>query len=216
MLETNVIETRFSVLEQKIVALTASNEELLASNAELLSQRDQYKKLYLSTLELCRKLEQGILGQKRERFSSNEEQLTLALLGTFLEKQPLSEEFTKEKVSAHTRKKPTGRMDIPDHLPHVDVEVLPPEVRQKGLDAFERIGEEITKTLERRPASLVVVCTHKPKFVLKGRDRTAETKVFQATPPELPIERGLAGPGLLADTIVRRWQDHLPTPRRTF
>jgi hypothetical protein len=31
--------------------------------------------------------------------------------------------------------------------------------------------------------------------------------------PELPIARGLAGPGLLADTIVKRWQDHLPLNR---
>jgi transposase len=38
---------------------------------------------------------------------------------------------------------------------------------------------------------------------------------------EPPIARGLAGPGMLADMIVRRWQDHMPlhclalmTPRR--
>jgi transposase len=28
--------------------------------------------------------------------------------------------------------------------------------------------------------------------------------------PELPIERRVAGPGMLADTVVKRWQDHLP------
>ncbi|MCC6748341.1 MAG: IS66 family transposase [Deltaproteobacteria bacterium] len=55
--------------------------------------------------------------------------------------------------------------------------------------------------------------THKPKFVPKERERCAATEVLQASPPELPIERGLAGPGLLADTIVRRWQDHLPLHR---
>ena len=31
--------------------------------------------------------------------------------------------------------------------------------------------------------------------------------------PELPTERGLAGPGMLADTIVRRWQYHCPLNR---
>jgi len=31
--------------------------------------------------------------------------------------------------------------------------------------------------------------------------------------PALPIPMGLAGPGLLADTIVRRWQDHQPLHR---
>jgi hypothetical protein len=40
-----------------------------------------------------------------------------------------------------------------------------------------------------------------------GRD------VHQAEPSELPIERGLAGPALLAGSIVRRWYDHLPPHR---
>jgi len=59
----------------------------------------------------------------------------------------------------------------------------------------------------------VVVRVHKPKFVRKDRERMAETEVLCAPSPELPVERGLAGPGLLADTIVRRWQDHLPLNR---
>jgi hypothetical protein len=54
---------------------------------------------------------------------------------------------------------------------------------------------------------------HKPKFVPKDRERGGETKVLQSPTPELPIERGLAGPGLLADTVVKRWQDHLPLYR---
>ena len=50
-------------------------------------------------------------------------------------------------------------------------------------------------------------------LLITGGDATAETTVLQAPPPELPIDRALAGPGLLADTIVRRWQDHLPLHR---
>jgi len=38
--------------------------------------------------------------------------------------------------------------------------------------------------------------------------------VLIAEPPERPIERGLAGPSLLAKTIVYRWQDHLPLYRQ--
>src|SRR5262249_49051184 len=34
-----------------------------------------------------------------------------------------------------------------------------------------------------------------------------------AEPAELPIPRGRAGPGMLADSIVRRWQDHQPLHR---
>ena len=28
--------------------------------------------------------------------------------------------------------------------------------------------------------------------------------------PELPIPRGMAGPGMLADTLVKQWDDHAP------
>jgi transposase len=93
------------------------------------------------------------------------------------------------------------------------IEVLPPEVEKKGLDAFERIGEDVCETVERRPASVVVARVVRPKFVAKDRERDAETRVFVAEPLALPIPRGLAGPGMLADTIVKRWQDHLPLNR---
>ena len=67
--------------------------------------------------------------------------------------------------------------------------------------------------LERRPASLVVARIIKPKFVRKDRARSEGAEIVVGQTPELPIERGLAGPGLLADTIVKRWQDHLPLHR---
>ncbi len=91
--------------------------------------------------------------------------------------------------------------------------MLPPEVEKRGLDAFERIGEDVSKTLERRPSAFVVARAIRPKFVRRDRERDAETQVLIAEPTLLPIPRGLAGPGMLADTIVKRWQDHMPLHR---
>lgn len=209
-----------SAAKTELTSLQEQVRELSAMVERLTAEREEYRKLYLCTLELCRKLELGILGQKRERVDADGAQLTLSLLGLMLgssagadqEKEPAPEPSPTE-VRAHTRPKPTGRKPLPENLPRVDIEVVPPEVEQQGRDAFECIGEDVTETVERRPASLVVVRTHKPKFVPKGRDRLAETTVLQGATPDLPIERGLAGPGLLADTIVRRWQDHLPLHR---
>ncbi|PCC72501.1 Transposase [Nannocystis exedens] len=92
--------------------------------------------------------------------------------------------------------------------------MLPPEVQQEGLAAFKRIGEEISEVIERRPESLVVVRLVRPKFVRIVEDLADPSPVKIAEPPERPIERGLAGPGMLADTIVRRWQDHTPLHRQ--
>jgi transposase len=202
-----LLEERVADLEKQLVVVLAANERLAA-------EREEYRKLYVQALELCKKLEAGIVGPKRERLSSSDAQLTLALLAQLLGERAASAPAEPvEKVRAHTRARPTGRKPLPEHLPRVDIEILPPEVEQHGRDAFERIGEDVSETVERRPASLVVVRVHKPKFVPKTRDRLAETHVVQASPPELPIPRALAGPGMLADTVVKRWQDHLPLHR---
>lgn len=177
-------------------------------------ERDQYKKLYVDMLAHCRKLELGIMGQKSERFIGNEAQLTLSVLGSVVQ-PPAAPPAEETKIEEHTRKKPTGRKPLPEHLPRVDIEVLPPEVEAQGTDAFEKIGEDVTETIERRPASTLVVRVHRPKFVAKNKAETVTSAtVLQSPPPELPIPRGLAGPALLADTIVKRWQDHLPLHRQ--
>ncbi len=51
------------------------------------------------------------------------------------------------------------------------------------------------------------------RFVRKDRDPSETTVVYSADTVEMAIPRGLAGPGMLADTIVRRWQDHQPFNR---
>lgn len=183
-------------------------------------ERDEYRALYLQTMERCRKLEIGLLGQKSEKLRGNEAQLSLDVLSLVLgERQhadldaALAFAAEEQEIPAHKRRKPTGRKPIPEHLPRVEITVLPPEVEKGGLDAFERIGEDVSETLERRPSALVVARVVRPKFVRKDRERDAETEVLVAEPPLLPIPRGLAGPGMLADTIVKRWQDHLPLHR---
>jgi len=183
------------------------------------SERDEYKRHYVLLLEAYRKLEAGLYGQKRERFVGGGEQLTLSLLAMLVgdearESTPEPTAAAEQQVEAHTRRRPTGRKPLPEGLPRIDIEVVPPDVQRQGLDAFERIGEDTSETVERRPSSFVVVRTVRPKYVPKERPRgESGPQVLQAPAPELPIPRSIAGPGLLAETIVRRWQDHLPLYR---
>jgi transposase len=183
-------------------------------------ERDEYRRLYMEMMERCRKLERGLLASKSEHLSKDESQLSLDVLAMMIGDRAkaeldaaLAEANAEQEVRGHTRRKPTGRKPLPDHLPRVEIEVLPPEVERAGLDAFERIGEEVSEVIERRPASLVVARIVRPKFVRKERERDAPTEVLIGEPLELPIPKGLAGPGMLADSIVKRWQDHLPLHR---
>ena len=192
-------------------------EEMAAARAQAERERDEYRRLYLELLERARKLELGLRGQSAERLPASEAQLTLGVLGMMLGAEraidatlPVGE---KQRVEAHERSKPTGRQKIPDSIPRIDIRVVPPEVERLGLDAFDIIGEETTEILERRPASLVVARVVKPKFRYKHRKVGEPVEVHTAGTPPLPIDRGLAGPGMLADTIVRRWEDHTPLNR---
>jgi transposase len=118
-----------------------------------------------------------------------------------------------QEVQSHSRAKPTGRKPLPEKLPRVDIGCCHPRCRPRGWTPTSASARTSLRQVERRPASLVVVRVHKPKFVPKGQDKLGECEVLQAPPPELPIERGLAGPALLADTVIKRWQDHLPLHR---
>jgi transposase len=204
-------------LVRRLDTLEESQKEILERLAAAEAARDHYQQLYVETLARCRKLELGLRGQSAERLRDDDAQLSMSVLGMMLGERA-AEELTAEatieqEVIGHTRRKPTGRKELPEHLPRVEIEIVPQEVKNAGLDAFERIGEEVTEVLERRPASVVVARVIKPKFVRKERDDSGKTKVYVGATPELPIPRCLAGPGMLADTIVKRWQDHLPLNR---
>jgi transposase len=191
--------------------------ESLARIVEVERERDEYKKLYLLFREENERLKRGLIGQKAERLPSNDAQLSLAILGLMLGKgenpgAPPEDEVEQE-IPAYTRKVPKRRR-LPGQWPRVTIELVPPEVEREGLDAFDIIGEDRRGLLERRPASCVVVEVVRKKFRRKADKDELETQVFIADPLSLPIDKGLAGPGMLAETIVRRWCDHQPAHRQ--
>jgi len=206
--------SELSVLLQRLDALEQEQEQLRQRLPEVERERDRYKQLYQEMMERCRKLELGLMGQGRERVEADGAQLSLGVLELMFgdranaELEELADERT---VKEHKRKPPTGRKPIPENLPRVDIVIVPEEVEREGIDSFDKIGEDVTEVVERRPAALVVARVIKPKFVRKNR--SADDGIVMGETPGLPIPRGLAGPGLLADTIVRRWQDHLPLNR---
>lgn len=206
---------------ERLYALESRLDDMARSNAKLEQERNEYKKLVHLLQEQNEKLKRGLLGQKAERLPKNDAQLSLSILqlalggaGTDAHSADAdeTEEGDEQTIAEHTRKKPV-RKALGEHWPRVTVEILPPEVQKEGLDAFERTGQETRRVLERRPASAVVVELVYLKFVRKDRVRNEATEVLVAPAVELPIERGLAGPGMLADTIVRRWQDYQPLNR---
>ena len=80
-----------------------------------------------------------------------------------------------------------------------------PECQEK----LKRIGEEVSERLEYVPASLVVIEEACQKYACPQG-----CTVVTAEKPMAPIEKGLPGPGLLAQVAVSKYGDHLPLHRQ--
>jgi len=109
-------------------------------------------------------------------------------------------------------KKRRGRKRLPKNLPRKRMvhELLPEELLcpccQKPR---EKISEEVSEQLEYVPASLFVIEHVRWTYACKG----CEGHVATASKPLQPIEKGLAGSGLLAHVITSKYADHLPLHR---
>ena len=76
--------------------------------------------------------------------------------------------------------------------------------------AKDRIGEEVTRILEYVPSKLEVHEHVRPKYAC----RYCKDGVSSPPPPQRPIARGIAGPGLIAQIAVSKFGDHLPLYRQ--
>ena len=201
-------------LEAQATAAEAILSETQARVSKVERELGEYKKLYALLREENERLKRGLLGQKAEKLPQNDAQLSLAILELMMSgaNEPAAPP-EEQQVEAHTRQKPK-RKPLPAEWPRVYLELVPPEVEREGLDAFTIIGSETRAVLERRPASCVVVEVVRKKFVRKAEKNSLNTEVLIAEPLALPIDKGVAGPGMLAETIVRRWCDHLPLHRQ--
>ena len=106
-----------------------------------------------------------------------------------------------------------GRRKLPAHLYRERFEYHPEEVQKPCPccgSAWERIGEEISEQVELIPATILVLQHARIKYACpKCRGRIVIGKV-----PSKILDRGLAGPGLLADLIVKKLYYHLPLYRQ--
>src|SRR5690554_5363538 len=72
-----------------------------------------------------------------------------------------------------------------------------------------RIGEEVAEVLEYTPARFFIKRYIRPKYAPKNKEG-----VFIGSLPSRPIDKGIAGPGLLASILVDKYVDHLPIHRQ--
>jgi len=99
---------------------------------------------------------------------------------------------------------------LPDHLPVEEI-IIEPEEDTTGMKC---IGKEITDQLELIPAKLYIKRYIRPKYIKLQDDELLTYKGVIAELPVFPIEKGIAGPGLLAQIMIDKFVDHLPIYRQ--
>jgi len=154
------------------------------------------------------KLRRMQFGRKSEKLDHQIEQLELQLEDL----QADGAEAAREMPAAdQAPRKKSVRRPLPDHLPR-DEEVYAPTTDACPAcgGGLRPLGEDVAEQLEFTPASFRVIRHVRPKLACACCD-----VIVQAPAPSRPIERGIAGPGLLAHILVAKFADHLPLYRQS-
>jgi len=186
--------------------------ELEAARNGLKDQAIQIEQLKARLAKLLRQR----FGSSSEKMRGAIEQLELIigdLEEEIAEKAPSEPEPEPEPATAdpaiQPRRRKPKRKPLPENLPRDVVEHAPACACPKCGDALRRLGEDVTEVLEYVPGSFRVTRHVRPKMSC----RCCES-ITQPPAPSLPINRGLAGPGLLAHVLVGKFCDHLPLHRQ--
>ena len=184
---------------------------------QLAATNDQFSATVETQQRRLEQLEHYVAQLLRARYGPRSEKVDPAQLALFDPNaaEPAAESWPQPEpldtvVRAHRRR--GKRQPLPAELPRERVEHDLTE-EEKCCPACgqqrERIGCQTSEQLEFVPASLYVVEHVRWKYACRG----CQEHVAIARPAAKPIERGIPGPGLLAQLIVSKYGDHLPLYR---
>lgn len=150
-----------------------------------------------------------LFGAKSEKVAAELEQLQLELNELQTAQACRLDMGTAPATEAPAKSRPF-RKPLPEHLPR-EVVIHDPEQSYcpDCGGALKQFGEDVSEQLERIPATFKVIRHVRPKFACAHCER-----VVEASAPPRPIERGLAGPALLAHVLVSKYSDHQPLYRQ--
>jgi transposase len=98
-----------------------------------------------------------------------------------------------------------GRMKLPESLRREEIIIEPTE----DITACKKMGEEITEVLEYQPGELYVKQYKRIKYA-----KSDNSGVLIGKLPSCPIEKAMAGEGLLAQIVIDKYVDHMPLYRQ--
>jgi transposase len=158
-------------------------------------------------------LQKMIFGSKQERFvpsQPNTPQLSLDIEAEQTASCSVidAKKITYTRTNVTVEQKPLchpGRTKLPEHLRREEILIEPSE----DISGLKKIGEEVTEVLEWQPGELFV-----KKYVRNKYARKSNEGVLIGKLPSRPLEKAMAGSGLLAQIVIDKYVDHLPLHRQ--
>jgi transposase len=184
------LSARVSALETENSRLREENTQLQTENRLLRQKLDQYIRHYFG-------------GQRNEGLDRHQMELRLRGLPNVV---ALPTPEPKPAASRLGTPHPVRRMLAEDKLETHEIVIEPEEVKAKP-DGWKKISEERTSQLDWVAPKIIKRIFIRPRYV------KAECFAIAALPPQ-PIEQGMAGPGLLAQVILNKFEYHLPLFRQ--
>jgi transposase len=189
---------------ERLKALVVEKHALVIEReVELASQHDEIERLRL----FITKLQRMQFGPSSEKLARQIDQLELQLEDLETNKTAKPPAIVGHSV---VRVQP-ARKPLPADLPRETETLLPKETGCPDCGGtLKHLGEDASEMLEFVPGRFKVIRTVRPKLACHRCDA-----IVQEPAPHRPIDRGLAGPGLLAHVMVGKYADHLPLYRQS-
>ncbi len=199
-----------ALLQDKDAQLAAKDEQLFDQDAQLRTFALEIEALKLHILKL-RRMQFGRRSEKRaceiEQLELWVEQLESAEAQRSYE---LESALGTERVTKRARRIAKPRREFPAHLVRETHTIEPHDESCPDCGSeLKHLGEDVCETLELEPVRFKVVRHVRTKLACASCD-----VIVQAPAPTRPIERGMAGPGLLAHVIAGKYADHIPLYRQ--
>ena len=159
---------------------------------------------------VVQKLQRMLFGRRSEKSGRDSDQLLLLSQMP----QPAGTETVRQaesRAKGNTPRSTRKPRALPAHLrrevrTHAPEHTACPECGGQ----LKKLGEDVSEVLDYVPARFVVIRHVRPKMSC----RTC-SHVVQAAAPSRPVDRGLAGAGLLAHVVTGKFADHLPLYRQS-
>jgi transposase len=187
--------------------LLSNDEQLLRKDEQLTSRDEEIERLKL----LIAKLRRMQFGRKSEKLDWEIEQLELKLDELQASRAQQAAACPSPMAASDVnRAAKRARQPLPAHLPRETHKILPKQDTCPDCSgSLKLLGEDVSEMLEYVPEHFKVIRRVRVKLACARCD-----KIVQAEAPSRPIERGIAGPGLLAHVLVSKYADHLPLYRQ--